>query len=63
VILADTHAKIGLRALSLIEASSAAYYGDRNSSARHEYRAVQDLKQIADALGFRLVPKEKEEAA
>nr|WP_234782033.1 hypothetical protein [Sinorhizobium saheli] len=52
---AETYAVVNLAALNLIEAASAAYFvTERETAARHEFRAREMLRKIAQALGYEI---------
>ncbi|MCY1741191.1 hypothetical protein [Ensifer sp. SL37] len=51
----DTYAVVNLAALNLIEACAVAYNSfDKAQSNRNMFRAEQEIKKIANALGFDL---------
>jgi len=59
---AETYAVANLAALNLIEAVSAAYYvTDKDAAARHEFRAREMLRKIACAMGYEILPRERQE--
>ena len=68
MIRAETYAVVNLAALNLIEATSAAYFvSEKEAAARHEFRAREMLKKIANALGYEVAeaprPESPEQAA
>ena len=55
----ETHAKINMAALDMIEAASVAFYSrDAGDKAYHATRAEKSLEKLAAALGFDLTRRD-----